>query len=261
MSDNIVIAIDGYSSCGKSTLAKALAKKLHFIYVDSGAMYRAVALYFLRHNIDLHNHEQIKEALQNIHLNFHSRDYQTHITLNDEEVSDEIRLMPVSDSVSSVSAIREVRVEMVKQQQRMGKSKNIVMDGRDIGSVVFPDAQVKIFMTADPKVRAERRYKELLPKNPDITLEEVFENLAHRDYQDTTRAESPLIRAEDAIILDNTDLTPDEQLQFALDRVEPFMIWFTKDISLQSASFCPYQMLWVKPVKLAGFDNVYVRPN
>ena len=224
MSDNIVIAIDGYSSCGKSTLAKALAKKLHFIYVDSGAMYRAVALYFLRHNIDLHNHEQIKEALQNIHLNFHSRDYQTHITLNDEEVSDEIRLMPVSDSVSSVSAIREVRVEMVKQQQRMGKSKNIVMDGRDIGSVVFPDAQVKIFMTADPKVRAERRYKELLPKNPDITLEEVFENLAHRDYQDTTRAESPLIRAEDAIILDNTDLTPDEQLQFALDRVEPFMI-------------------------------------
>jgi len=224
MSSNIVVAIDGYSSCGKSTLAKALAKKLHFIYVDSGAMYRAVALYFLRHNIDLHNHEQITEALQNIHLNFHSRDYQTHITLNDEEVSDEIRLMPVSESVSAVSAIREVRVEMVKQQQRMGKSKNIVMDGRDIGSVVFPDAQVKIFMTADPKVRAERRYKELLPKNPNITLEEVFENLAHRDYQDTTRAESPLIRAEDAIILDNTDLTPDEQLQFALDRVEPFMI-------------------------------------
>src|ERR1700761_2833198 len=220
MSDNIVIAIDGYSSCGKSTLAKALAKKLHFIYVDSGAMYRAVALYFLRHNIDLHNHEQIKEALQNIHLNFHSRDYQTHITLNDEEVSDEIRLMPVSDSVSSVSAIREVRVEMVKQQQRMGKSKNIVMDGRDIGSVVFPDAQVKIFMTADPKVRAERRYKELLPKNPDITLEEVFENLAHRDYQDTTRKESPLVRADDAIILDNTNLTPEQQLDFALNKVE-----------------------------------------
>lgn len=230
MSGNIVVAIDGYSSCGKSTLAKALAKKLHFIYVDSGAMYRAVALYFLRNNIDLHNREQITDALKNIHLNFHSRDYQTHITLNDEEVSDEIRLMPVSDSVSAVSAIREVRVEMVKQQQRMGKLKNIVMDGRDIGSVVFPDAQVKIFMTADPKVRAERRYKELLLKNPDITLEEVFENLAHRDYQDTTRTESPLIRAEDAIILDNTDLTPDEQLQFALDRVEPYMIW---DFDLQ----------------------------
>ncbi|MGZ3756063.1 MAG: (d)CMP kinase [Mucilaginibacter sp.] len=223
MSNNIVVAIDGYSSCGKSTLAKALAKKLHFIYVDSGAMYRAVALYFLRNNIDLKNHQQVAEALKNIHLNFHSRDYQTHITLNDEEVSEEIRLMPVSDSVSTVSAIREVRVEMVKQQQRMGRSKNIVMDGRDIGTVVFPDAQVKLFMTADPKVRAERRFKELVLKNPDITLEDVFENLAHRDYQDTTRAESPLVRAEDAIILDNTDLTPDEQLMFALSKVEPLL--------------------------------------
>lgn len=200
-------------------MAKALAKKLHFIYVDSGAMYRAVALYFLRNNIDLNNHEQIAEALKNIHLNFHSRDYQTHITLNDEEVSDEIRLMPVSDTVSAVSAIREVRKEMVKQQQRMGKSKNIVMDGRDIGTAVFPDAPLKIFMTADPKVRAERRYKEMLPKNPDITLEEVFENLAHRDYQDTTRTESPLVRAADAIILDNTNLTPEQQLDFALEKV------------------------------------------
>ena len=223
MSSNIVVAIDGYSSCGKSTLAKALAKKLHFIYVDSGAMYRAVALYFLRNNIDLKNHDQVAEALKNIHLNFHSRDYQTHITLNDEDVSDEIRLMPVSDSVSAVSAIHGVRIEMVKQQQRMGRSKNIVMDGRDIGTVVFPDAQVKLFMTADPKVRAERRFKELLPKNPDITLEEVFENLAHRDYQDTTRAESPRTRADDAIILDNTNLTPEEQLQFALNKVEPYM--------------------------------------
>ena len=224
MSSNIIVAIDGYSSCGKSTLAKALAKKLHFIYVDSGAMYRAVALYFLRNNVDMNDHAQIAEALKNIHLNFHARDYQTHITLNDEEVSDEIRLMPVSESVSAVSAIREVRIEMVKQQQRMGKSKSIVMDGRDIGTVVFPDAQVKIFMTADPKIRAERRYKELLPTNPNITLEVVFENLAHRDYQDTTREESPLMRADDAIILDNTNLTPEEQLQFALDRVEPFMI-------------------------------------
>jgi cytidylate kinase len=223
MSNNIVVAIDGYSSCGKSTLAKALAKKLHFIYVDSGAMYRAVTLYFLRNNIDLHNHDQIIQALENIHLNFHSRDYETHITLNDEEVSDEIRLMPVSENVSAVSAIREVRVEMVKQQQRMGQSKNVVMDGRDIGTVVFPHAQVKLFMTADPKIRAERRFKELAPKNPDITLEDVFENLAHRDYQDTTREESPLTRADDAIILDNTDLTPDEQLQFALDKISPFL--------------------------------------
>jgi cytidylate kinase len=224
MSNNIVVAIDGYSSCGKSTLAKALAKKLHFIYVDSGAMYRAVALYFLRNNIDVHNHEQIIQALKNIHLNFHSRDYQTHITLNDEEVSEEIRLMPVSEKVSEVAAIHEVRREMVKQQQRMGHSKNIVMDGRDIGTTVFPHATVKIFMTADPKVRAERRFKEITVKNPEITLEDVFENLAHRDYQDTTREESPLVRADDAIILDNTDLTPAEQLEFALDKVRPFVL-------------------------------------
>lgn len=219
MSGNIVIAIDGYSSCGKSTLAKALAQKLHFIYIDSGAMYRAVTLYFLRHHVDLKDHQQIAEALKNIHLNFHARDYQTHITLNDEEVSEEIRQMPVSDNVSAVAALKEVRHEMVKQQQRMGRSKNIVMDGRDIGTTVFPDAQLKIFMTADPKVRAERRYKELHAKNPDITLEDVFENLAHRDYQDTTREESPLVRAEDAIVLDNTNMTPEEQLQFTLDKV------------------------------------------
>jgi cytidylate kinase len=224
MSNNIVVAIDGYSSCGKSTLAKALAKKLHYIYVDSGAMYRAVALYFLRNNIDTKNHEQVEKALKEIHLNFHSRDYETHITLNGEEVSDEIRLMPVSEKVSEVSAVKEVRREMVKQQQRMGKSKNIVMDGRDIGTAVFPDAPVKIFMTADPAVRAQRRYDEIHLKNPDITLEDIFENIAHRDYQDTTREESPLVRAHDAIILDNTDLTPDEQLQFALEKVEKLKI-------------------------------------
>ncbi|NCD68517.1 (d)CMP kinase [Mucilaginibacter agri] len=223
MSTNIVVAIDGYSSCGKSTLAKALAKKLHFIYVDSGAMYRAVTLYLLRNNIDITDEKAVEAVLPDIHLNFHSRDYQTHILLNDEEVSDEIRLMPVSNNVSPVSAIKAVRTEMVKQQQRMGKSKNIVMDGRDIGTAVFPNAPLKLFMTADPKVRAERRFKELQPTNPDITLEEVFENIAHRDYSDTTRKESPLVRAEDAIILDNTNLTPEEQLQFALDRVEPLL--------------------------------------
>jgi cytidylate kinase len=223
MSNNIVVAIDGYSSCGKSTIAKALAKKLHFIYIDSGAMYRAVTLYFLRNNIDLKNEEQVAQALQNIHLNFHSRDYETHIMLNDEEVSEEIRQMPVSENVSAVAAIHAVRVEMVRQQQRMGKSKNIVMDGRDIGTVVFPDAQLKLFMTADPLVRAERRFKELTAKNPELTLEDVFENLAHRDYQDTTRAESPLIRADDAVILDNTDLTPDEQLEFVVEKLKPFL--------------------------------------
>lgn len=219
MTNNIVIAIDGYSSCGKSTLAKALAKKLHYIYIDTGAMYRAVTLYLQRNDIDLTDEEQIKEALKNIHLNFHSRDYQTHITLNGEEVSEEIRKMDVSQLVSEVSTIKAVRSELVMQQQRMGKSKNIVMDGRDIGTIVFPDAPLKIFMTADPKIRAERRYKELLEKGEDITLEEVFENIAHRDYIDTTRLESPLVRAHDAIILDNTDLNENQQLQFVLDKV------------------------------------------
>lgn len=223
MNNNIVVAIDGYSSCGKSTLAKALAKKLHFTYVDSGAMYRAVTLYFLRHNIDLENQAQVAEALHNIHLNFQTQNHKTFITLNEEDVSEEIRQMHVADKVSPVSAVKEVRAAMVKQQQRMGRSKNIIMDGRDIGTIVFPDAQVKLFMTADPKIRAERRYKELLPTNPNITLEEVFDNLAHRDYQDTTRKESPLTRAEDAIILDNTDLSQDEQLLFALSHIEPFI--------------------------------------
>ncbi|PWS29998.1 (d)CMP kinase [Pedobacter paludis] len=224
MKKNLVIAIDGYSSCGKSTLAKALAKKLGFIYIDSGAMYRAVTLYFLRNHIDISDDAKVIDALKHIELNFHSRDYQSHITLNGEEVSDEIRLMPVSENVSEVSAHKIVRHEMVKQQQRMGKSKNIVMDGRDIGTTVFPDAPVKFFMTADPKIRAERRFKELESKgNNETTLEEVFENLAHRDYADTTRKESPLVRADDAVILDNTDLTQDEQLAFALERVEPFL--------------------------------------
>lgn len=224
MRKNMVIAIDGYSSCGKSTLAKALAKKLGFIYIDSGAMYRAITLYFLRNHVDLENHDAIIDALQHIELNFHSKDYESHITLNGEEVSEEIRLMPVSEAVSPVSAIKEVRKEMVKQQQRMGKSKNIVMDGRDIGTAVFPDAQVKFFMTADPKIRAERRYKEMVAKGDQtITLEEVFENLAHRDYADTTREESPLTRAEDAIILDNTEITEEEQLNFALEKVKPFL--------------------------------------
>ena len=223
MSKNIVVAIDGYSSCGKSTLAKALAKKLHFVYVDSGAMYRAVTLYFLRNLVDITSEKAVEEALENIHLDFHARDYETHITLNGEEVSNEIRDMKISELVSPVSALKKVRTEMVKQQQRMGKTANIVMDGRDIGTTVFPDASLKIFMTADPKVRAERRFKEMIAKGDSISLEEVFENLAHRDFLDTTRTESPLKRAEDAIILDNTELTPEEQLSFALNQVEPFL--------------------------------------
>lgn len=224
MRKNLVVAIDGYSSCGKSTLAKALAKKLGFIYIDSGAMYRAVTLYFIRNKVDINNPEAVKDALHHIELNFHARDYESHILLNGEEVSDEIRQMPVSEKVSEVSANKAVRHDMVKQQQRMGKIKNIVMDGRDIGTAVFEDAQVKFFMTADPKVRAERRHKEMISKGDTVTtLETVFENLAHRDFSDTTRVESPLTRAEDAIILDNTDITEAEQLEFAFEKVKPFL--------------------------------------
>lgn len=224
MRKNLVIAIDGYSSCGKSTLAKALAKNLGFIYIDSGAMYRAVTLYFIRNAVNMSDNEAVKDALQHIELNFHSRDYESHITLNGEEVSAEIRQMPVSENVSEVSANKLVRHEMVRQQQRMGKSKNIVMDGRDIGTTVFPDAQVKLFMTADPKIRAERRFKEMQSKgDTETSLESVFENIAHRDYADTTRKESPLVRAEDAIILDNTSITEQEQFDFALKQVKPFL--------------------------------------
>jgi len=216
---NIIIAIDGYSSCGKSTVAKALANKLHYVYVDSGAMYRAVTLYFLRNHIDINQGEQVQDALEDIHIDFHKEHGVTHVLLNGEDVSDEIRQMPVSENVSAVSAIKAVRTAMVAQQQRMGAHKNIVMDGRDIGTAVFPHAPLKIFMTADPKIRAERRFLELKNKGEKITLEDVFENIAHRDYLDTTRKESPLVRADDAIILDNTNLTEEEQLNFVLEKL------------------------------------------
>jgi cytidylate kinase len=223
MSKNIVIAIDGYSSCGKSTIAKALAKKLHFIYIDTGAMYRAVTLYFLRNKIDLKDAKAVEEALNEIHINFEYNNEQTFVFLNDEDVSEEIRQMPVSEKVSQVSAIKAVRTEMVRQQQRMGKSKNIIMDGRDIGTVVFPDATLKFFMTADPMIRAERRFKELIAKGENVSLEEIYSNLALRDHQDTTREESPLIQAEDAIVLDNSGIDQEMQLNFALSHINPLL--------------------------------------
>ena len=223
MSKNIVIAIDGYSSCGKSTLAKALAKKLNFIYIDSGAMYRAVTLYFLRNAVNVQNLELVKEALNNIHLDFKTINNQTLISLNGEDVSTEIRQMHVAEKVSSISAIKEVRLEMVRQQQRMGKSGNIVMDGRDIGTVVFPDADLKLFMTADPQIRAQRRFDELINKGEQVNMTEIFENLAQRDHQDTTRVESPLLQAPDAIILDNSHIGETEQLDFALKHIHALL--------------------------------------
>ncbi|WP_293957711.1 MULTISPECIES: (d)CMP kinase [unclassified Sphingobacterium] len=211
---NFIIAIDGFSSCGKSTLAKSLAKKLKFAFIDSGAMYRAVTLYFIRHNIDLDDQETIESALKDIHIDFIPNAVKTEIHLNEEDISEEIRQMYISDKVSDVSAIKAVRVAMVAQQQKLGSRRNIIMDGRDIGTTVFPDADLKIFMTADPKVRAARRYLELTEKGEDVTLEEVVENLATRDRIDSTRAESPLRQADDAIVLDNSNLTPEQQLQF-----------------------------------------------
>lgn len=215
---NYIIAIDGFSSCGKSTVAKALAKELNFAFIDTGAMYRAVTLYFLRHNIDFLDEKAIQEALMNIQIDFVPNGDMTHILLNGEDVSLEIRKMYVSDKVSEVSAIRQVREVMVAQQQELGKRRNVVLDGRDVGTTVFPNANLKIFMTASADVRAKRRFEELKAKGDISTLEEIRANLAHRDHIDTTREESPLRQAEDAIVLDNTNLTPAEQLKFILDR-------------------------------------------
>ncbi|GGH19854.1 (d)CMP kinase [Sphingobacterium alkalisoli] len=214
---NFIIAIDGYSSCGKSTVAKALAKKLHFVFVDSGAMYRAVTLYFLRNKVDMDNTESVLQALADIHIDFVPNTAQTQILLNGDDISEEIRQMAVSEKVSEVSAIKEVRHAMVAQQQKLRSRRNIVMDGRDIGTTVFPDADLKIFMTASPSVRAERRYAELTAKGEDVTMEEVQENLSHRDHIDSTREESPLRQAEDALILDNSNLTQDQQLEIVLN--------------------------------------------
>jgi cytidylate kinase len=218
----IIIAIDGYSSCGKSTLAKALAVKLGYNYIDSGAMYRAITLYFLRNSVAMNSHTEVMEAINNINLSFVFNEHRqaSDIYLNDENAEPYIRDMLVSDKVSEVAAIKEVRTFAVAQQQQMGKKKGIVMDGRDIGTTVFPNAELKLFMTADPEVRVMRRFKELYENNHAITIEEVRHNLELRDYIDTTREESPLRKAEDAILLDNSTLSREEQLEMVLDMVK-----------------------------------------
>ena len=214
----IIITIDGYSSCGKSTLARQLAKELNYIFIDSGAMYRAITLYFLRNRIDWKKKADIKKALKEIHLDFvfDSVTQKNEIFLNDENVEVMIREMLVSEHVSEISAIGEVREFAVAQQKKMGRKKGIVMDGRDIGTAVFPKAALKIFMTADTAVRVERRFKELFEKNPAITIEEVKTNLEMRDYIDSNRKISPLRKAADAVVLDNSSLTEKEQLRIAL---------------------------------------------
>ena len=213
----IIITIDGWSSCGKSTLAKQLTRELHYVYIDSGAMYRAITLYFLRHHVDWTIAAAVHEALQHIRLEFmtNHKNGQTEMWLNGENVEYVIRDLVIAEKVSEVAAVREVRQFAVARQHDMGRNKGIVMDGRDIGTVVFPDAELKIFMTADLSVRVQRRYREMYEKNPNITLEEVKQNLTKRDYIDSHREISPLRQAEDAIVLDNSHLTMAEQLEIA----------------------------------------------
>jgi cytidylate kinase len=219
MAKKIIIAIDGWSSCGKSTLAKQLAKELGYVYVDSGAMYRAVTLYFLRNNIDLAEKKEVKMALKNINLEFvfNPKNNNSEIYLNGENVEYLIRDLIIAEKVSDVAAIKEVRELAVAQQQKMGAKKGIVMDGRDIGTVVFPKAELKIFMTADNAIRVQRRFKELYEKNPNVTIEEVKDNLEMRDYIDSHREVSPLRKAKDALELDNTYLNVNQQFQKAME--------------------------------------------
>lgn len=212
----IIVAVDGYSSCGKSTIAKQLARKVGYRYIDTGAMYRAVALYALQHG--LLTDQQVVEALPLIRIDFSIQaDGSQHTMLNGQDVETAIRTLEVGNRASQVSVIKEVRQFLVRQQQAMGKEKGIVMDGRDIGTVVFPAAELKLFLTASPEVRAHRRYQELLEKQntdaADISFEAVLQDVNDRDYRDTHRQESPLRQAEDAVVIDNSQLTKDEQME------------------------------------------------
>jgi len=215
----IIITIDGWSSTGKSTLAKQLAKALQYIYVDSGAMYRAITLYFLRNHVDWTNKHDVKKALKQINIEFqtNANTQTSDVYLNGENVEYVIRDLVVAEKVSEVAAIKEVREFAVAQQKKMGQHKGIIMDGRDIGTVVFPHAELKIFMTADSSVRVERRFKEMFDKNPNITIEEVKANLEMRDYIDSHREVSPLRPAKNSISLDNTNLTQKQQFQKAME--------------------------------------------
>lgn len=221
----IIIAIDGHSSCGKSTMAKSLAQELGYVYIDSGAMYRVVTLYALRNgliNNGVPDTEKIIGELKKIKITFKWDELAGKNTtfLNGENVEEEIRRLEVSQNVSPISTIAEVRHEMVKQQRENGKNKGIVMDGRDIGTVVFPDAELKIFMTASPEIRAQRRFDELNQKGVEVDFAEILENVEGRDQIDSNRKVSPLKKADDALILDNSNLTREQQLKWTLERVK-----------------------------------------
>lgn len=224
----ITIAIDGFSSTGKSTVAKQLAAFLGYVYVDSGAMYRAVTLYAIQNGLigsNFFNKEKLIEQLKDVNLkfNFNPKTNTAEIHLNEKNVEKEIRTMEVSGFVSQIAQVPEVRRKLVEIQQKMGKNKGVVMDGRDIGTVVFPDAELKIFMTANAKERAKRRFLEFQEQGKDITFESIFENVTYRDYIDTTRSDSPLVKAENAIEIDNTNTNIEDQfniiLQLAKDRI------------------------------------------
>lgn len=208
----IIVAIDGYSSCGKSTIAKALAKYAGYTYVDTGAMYRATALYAQRQGLAEHL-EQIVPLLKDIQIGFTQTPSGQHITLNGEDVEAYIRTLEIGNLASQISTIKEVRAFLVAQQQAMGEKKGIVMDGRDIGTVVFPKAELKLFLTASPEVRAERRFKELQSKGENPVFEDVLRDTNDRDYRDTHRAESPLRQADDAVVVDNSHMTREEQME------------------------------------------------
>lgn len=221
----LIIAIDGYSSCGKSTLARELAQRLNYTFIDTGAMYRAITLYFLREDVSLKDEQKVGNALARIVLAFENNEQtgKRDIHLNGENVSRAVRDIIVSEKVSDVAAIKKVRDFAVAQQRKIGESGAVVMDGRDIGTVVFPQADLKIFMTADIEVRVKRRFLELHADNPNITLEEVKVNLEMRDYIDSNREESPLRQAEDARILDNSDISQEQQLTLALKWVNEIL--------------------------------------
>lgn len=216
----IIIAIDGHSSCGKSTLAKALAKALHYIYVDSGAMYRAVTLYFIEQGVDWQDAGQVDAALADIDISFKRSEAGVRTCLNGRDIEDAIRSMEVSSLVSPVSTLSAVRRALVRQQQALGTQRGVVMDGRDIGTVVFPDAELKLFVTADIEERTRRRFEELKAKGQNPNWDEVQHNLAERDRIDASREDSPLRQADDAVVLDNTHLTESEQLAVALEMAQ-----------------------------------------
>lgn len=221
----IIIAIDGFSSCGKSTLAKQLANILQYVFVDTGAMYRAITLYFLKQEVDVESDAAVNEALSKIKVGFVfvASTNKSHVTLNGIDVEQQIRGMEVSNYVSIVAALHQVRTFAVAQQQEMGKEKGIVMDGRDIGTTVFPNAELKIFVTASEEVRVERRYKELISNNETVSKADIQKNLKERDFIDSTRAVSPLKQAADAIVLDNSNLSREEQLDLVLTWVNKLL--------------------------------------